>query len=154
MSGRYRVMPEMSKLKSFSEAENSLCFCFNLDTPCIKLYENESFTFVFVLNTKQKKEAIKILVKTITYMFSDAKTETFEGYYNWAKEHSDLKSLQLTEYVWKNKEKIEQVDYIRNPLVLKFAELETSAVIQVYNDAHKGYFQEGILHQDQYEKNV
>lgn len=157
-SGRYRVMAEMSRLKTLSEEKVETCYRFTLWSHCKKLHENESFAFVFVMNKGDQDKAIKILIRTITYMFSDAKTETIAQCYNWATQDNDLNALAKTctcAQVCKGdpKNTSDHHDIIQ-PLRLKFVEIEASTVLQVRNELFSEHFQEGILHRDGYDKNV
>lgn len=144
--GRYRVMSEMSKLQSFSEAETKSCYRFGVSAPNASMHENESFAFFFVLNeSKNREAAIRLMVKTIMFMFSDNKTETILECFEWAKNKGNIKSLSLTQYKWNVDGTLGGIEKVIRPYFLQFVEVKTSAVVQIHNSHFIDYFQEGVL---------
>jgi len=143
---RYRMMGEISQLKTMCQSNEETLYRFSLDGPDTELPfkdEGASFAFVFAVDN-ENSDSVSKMVRSVSYMFSDQAqeedTQTIEECFEWAEKH---KSSEIRDLTYKQKKENR----------LYFVSISSNAAVTRRGDGFCKYFREGILHWRAYKTN-
>ena len=147
---RYKMMGELSQLKTFSQSNDETLYRFSLQEPDVKLpFEDKGASFAFVFALKDENpHSLRKLVRSVSFMFSDQAqevkdekgqkvgTQTVDQCFEWAQDESnDMRNLTYTK---ENKQ-----------CELCWVKIRSNAAV-TREGVCSAYFSEGILHKRAY----